>query len=55
MQWGLTIPERLRLIIRSLAECKESTSFASVGERFRHETGRALDRDDYEAAMKKEK
>lgn len=55
MQWGLTIPERLRLIIRAFDVDDDEPTFERVAKQFRYETGRALDRDDYEAAMKKEK
>lgn len=55
MQWGLTIPERLRLIIRAFAEDSDEPTFERVAKQYRYETGRALDRDDYDAAMKREK
>lgn len=55
VQWGLPIPERLKLIIRAFDVDSDDPTFERVAKQFRYETGRALDRDDYEAAMKKEK
>lgn len=54
LTWGLTIPERLRLIIRAFAEDNDEPTFDRVSKQYRYETGRVLDRDDYDAAMKKE-
>jgi hypothetical protein len=53
--YGLSVPDRLRLILRALRECSEPDSFASVAKQYRTETKHALDRDAYETAMKKEK
>ena len=52
--YGLSVPDRLRLIIRSLRECSEPDSFASVSKQYRTETKHALDREDYDRAMKRE-
>lgn len=52
--YGLSVPDRLRLILRALRECSEPDSFASVAKQYRTETKHALDREDYERAIKRE-